>query len=48
MLSRPTFHDRPPLQSTVPVRQACGSFSRLPAGVIPNQPVVYELERQAA
>ena len=45
---RPTFHQQPPLQSQVPVRKACGSFSRLPPGVVPNEPVLVELERQAA
>lgn len=48
LISRPTFHDGPPLQSTAPVRQACGSFSRLPPGVNPNQPVLVDLERLAA
>jgi hypothetical protein len=48
MVSQPKFHDGPPLQSQVPVRNACGAFSRLPEGVIPNQPVLVNLERLAA
>jgi hypothetical protein len=48
LVSKPTFCDGPPLQSAVAVRQACGSFSRLPEGVIPNQPIQIDLQRQAA
>jgi radical SAM superfamily enzyme YgiQ (UPF0313 family) len=45
---RPTFHAAPPQQSTVPVRMARHSFSRLPAGFEPTVPLPRPTETKAA
>jgi radical SAM superfamily enzyme YgiQ (UPF0313 family) len=48
LLRRPQFHAGPIPQSTVPVRQASGSFSRLPENVIPHVAEPHRHGRQAA
>jgi hypothetical protein len=48
LLRRPQFHAGPPRQSSVPVRKAAGSFSRLPPGVAPDELVPLETPRKAA
>ncbi len=45
---RPTFHAAPPQQSTVPVRIAEDSFSRLPIDFEPTAPAPRPREMQAA
>jgi hypothetical protein len=48
LFRRPQFHAGPVPQSTVPVRRAAGSFSRLPENVIPHVAETHLRERQAA
>ena len=45
---KPGFHAGPLMPSEVPVRKACGSFSRLPEGVTANAPIPLEVLPQAA
>jgi radical SAM superfamily enzyme YgiQ (UPF0313 family) len=48
LISRPKFHEGPPLQSIAPVRKVDGGFSRLPDGIEANALVPLEFVKRAA